>query len=228
MENVNISIDTYHEHMCEAISALRSGLAYQHEAENREDDDLEGGWLYRNSGILCRYAFLLASNALEAAANALLIGLEISHSLYEDFEKLPTLLKFEVVCIAHGKKFDRSNSLYGRMKEIVQCRNEFVHPKPRKTTIEPTLDGLDTEIKVKKTKTMGYPTSFSLFEVKHALDAIGDILRFVAWVTFDILELNIKDGSMCLGYDSMMSTGDVILLAEEYGFDARTFGEEKR
>jgi hypothetical protein len=204
MKDIHIPIDTYHEHMCEAVSALRSGLEYLDEAEIHEEDDLEGDWLYRNSGILGRYAFLLAANSLEAAANALLIGLETSHALYADFEKLPTLLKFEVVCMAHGKKFDRSNSLYGRMKEIVQCRNEFVHPKPRMTTVEPTPDGHDSEIKVKRTGTRNYPTSFSLLEPKHALNAIGDILQFVAWVTFDLLEFQIKKGSMCLGLDSMM------------------------
>jgi hypothetical protein len=228
MEDPYITINTYHEYMYEAFDSLRSGLELFREAEEcEEDDDLRKGWLYREAGIRCRYAFLLAANALEAAANALLLDLEISRALYEDFEKLSTLLKFEVVCMAHGKKLDRGNDLYGRMREIVQCRNEFVHPKPLKATGELTSDGLDVEIKVKRTKKRGYPTSFSLFEPGHSRDAISDILRFVSWVVFEVLEFKIRDGSLRLGYGSMGQTGTVLSLAEEYGFDIRTFGEEK-
>lgn len=153
MEDTFITIDTYHDYMCEALDSLRSGLACFREATKiSEEDDLKKGWLYKDAGIRCRYAFLTAANALEASANALLLDLEISRALYEDFEKLSTLLKFEVVCMAHGKKLDRSNNLYGRIKEIVQCRNEFVHPKPSKAICELSSDGLDLEIKVKKQK----------------------------------------------------------------------------
>jgi len=213
--------------MCEALSSLRSGLACFGEAEKREEENPEKGWLYRDSEILCRFAFLMAANALEAAANALLLDLKTSNALYEDFEKLSTLLKFEVVCMAHGKSLDRGNDLYGRIKEIVQCRNEFVHPKPQKVTVQSTSDGRDWDIKVKRTKKRGYPTSFNMFEPRHSRDAVGDILRFVSWVVFDVLKFEIKDGALRLGFDSMCSTGTVLLLAHEYGFDIRTFGEER-
>jgi hypothetical protein len=227
MEEPHITIDTYQEHMCEAFSALRSGLSFLQHAEGREEDDAERHWLYLKAGMQCRYAFLLAANALEAAANALLLDLGTSRALYGDFEKLQTLLKFEVVCLARGKKLDRGNELYARMKEVVKCRNEFVHPKPRKVTGELTQDGRDVEIKVAKTKARCYPTSFSLFEPKHALEAIGDILAFVSWIVFDVCEHDIQDGSMRLGHGSRISSGDVILLGKEYGFDTRSFGERE-
>ncbi len=70
----------------------------------------------------------------------------------------------------------------------------------------------------------GYPTSFSVFEPTHARDAIRDILAFISWVAFDVCEYSIEDGSMRLGFGSRSSTGDVILLADEYGFDMRSFG----
>lgn len=227
MEEPHITIDTYHEHMCEAFSALRSGLSFLQQAEEREEDDAEKHWLFLDAGKQCRYAFLLAANALEAAANALLLGLGTSRSLYEDFEKLQTLLKFEVVCLAHGKKLDRGNDLYARVKDVVKCRNEFVHPKPRKATGKLTPDGRDVEINIAKTKARCYPTALSLFEPRHALEAIGDILAFVSWIVFDVCEYDTQDGSMRLGHGSRISSGDVILLAEEYGFDARSFGERE-
>jgi len=39
MKGLHITIDTYHEFMCEAFSALRSGLSLLKEAEDREEDD---------------------------------------------------------------------------------------------------------------------------------------------------------------------------------------------
>lgn len=227
MKEPHITIDTYHEFMCEAFSALRSGLSYLKEAEDCEEDDAHRHWLYIEAGMQCRYAFLLAANALESAANALLLGLKTSNALYTDLEKLPTLLKFEIVCIALGKKLDRGNDLYAKIKEVVKCRNEFVHPKPKKATGSLTSDGKDVEINVARTKSRDYPTYFSIFEPKHARQAVGDILSFLAWVVFDTCEYSIKDGAMRLGYESFGSSGSVILLADEYGFDTRTFGENK-
>ncbi len=225
MKEPFITIDTYHEFMCEAFSALRSGLSYFKSAEAHDEDDAHRHWLCVEAGMQCRYSFLLATNALESAANALLLGLETSRALYDDFEKLPTLLKFEVVCIALNKKLDRGNHLYSRIKEIVKCRNEFVHPKPRKAKGKLTSDGQDVEILVTRTKTRDYPTCFSLFEPKHALQAIKDILCFLSWVVFDICGHSVKDGVMRLGYGSFSGSGDIIILAKEYDLDIRTFGE---
>jgi len=227
MKEPYITIDTYHEFMLEAFSALRSGLSYLKEAQEYEEDDHHRHWMFVESGMQCRYAFLLAANALEAAANALLLGLGTSSALYSDLEKLPTLLKFEIVCISLGKKLDRGNDLYAKIKEVVKCRNEFVHPKPRKATGRLTSDQKDVEIVVSKTKSREYPTYFSIFEPKHSQQAVGDILSFLAWVVFDICEFSIKDGTMRLGYGSYSSSGDITILAHEYGFDTRTFGEEK-
>ena len=225
MIDMKETIDTYHEHMCEAIYALRSGLTFYKDAKQTEEDDLKWGWLYRNAVMQCRYAFLLAANALEAAANALLLELDTSRASYEDLEKLQTLLKFEVVCLTHGKKLDRGNALYGRVVDVVKCRNEFVHPKPRKTLVQLNADGSDMEIIVAKTKMKGYPTAFSNFDPNHAREAIGDVLAFISWIAFDVCQYSIDDGSLRLGFGSRRSTGDVTILAHEYGFDTRSFGE---
>lgn len=227
MEEPYITIDTYHEYMCEAFSALRSGLSHLEAAQEYEEDDLHRHWMYVESGTQCRYAFLLAANALEAAANALLLGLGTSKALYSDLEKLPTFLKFEVVCISLGKKLDRGNDLYAKIREVVKCRNEFVHPKPRRAAGCLTSDKTDVEIIVSKTKSREYPTYFSIFEPKHSQQAVGDILSFLAWVVFDVCGYNVEDGVMLLGCGSRSVTGDVIILAHKYGFDVRTFGEEK-
>jgi len=213
--------------MCEAFAALRFGLASFEKAEESQDDSAGRNWLYVEAGMQCRYAFLLAANALESAANALLLGLKTSVPLYEDLERLPTLLKFEVVCMAYGKKLDRGSNLYANIKDVVKCRNEFVHPKPREAAGILTNNGKDVEINVTRTRARNYPIYFGIFEPKHARQAIGDILAFLSWVVFDICRFPIMKGTMLLGRDSYGSTGDVIILAHKYGFDTRTFGESK-
>lgn len=228
MKDPYITINTYHQLMDEAMCSLRSGLSLFRQAEKcAEEKDLEKGWLYIEAGIRCRYSFLLAANALEAAANALLLDLKTSKALYEDFEKLSTLLKFEIVCMMHGRRLDRGNILYGRIKEIVQCRNEFVHPKPLKVPAKLTPDGRDMEIIIKKTKNRSYPTSFTMFEPKHSRDAMGDILQFVSWVVFDVLGFEIRDGVLRIGFGSSSVSSDELSLGDECGFDMRTFGERK-
>ena len=205
--------------MCEAFSALRSGLSCLESAESHEEDDAQLHWLYLEAGMRCRYSFLLA-------ANALLLSLETNRALYDDFEKLPTLLKFEVVCMALGKKLDRGNNLYSKIKEIVKCRNEFVHPKPRRANGRLAQDGKDFEIVVARTKSCDYPTYFSLLEPKHTVNAVGDILKFLSWILFDICEYSVKEGAMLLGIGSLSKTGDITILANKYGFDTRTFDED--
>jgi len=223
MEEPTITIDTYHEFMCESFSALRSGLSCLESANAQEEDDSQLHWIYAEAGMQCRYSFLLAANALESAANALLLGLETSRALYDDFEKLPTLLKFELFCIASGKKLDRGNDLYSKIKEVVQCRNEFVHPKPRKAKGKLTADNGDVEIVVKRTKSLNYPTYFSLLEPTHAIQAVGDILSFLSWIVFDICGYSVEKGALILGFGSCAGSGDIDILAAKYGFDTRTF-----
>lgn len=225
-----VAIDTYHQYMCEALHSLRSGLESKEQADELiGQGDTLGAYSWGvESGMRCRYAFLLAANALEAAANALLLSLDASRGVFEAAERLETLLKFELVCMARGKRLDRGNVLFAKLTEIVRCRNQFVHPKPNKVSILPTADGAEFEPDVPKTKTSGYPKSFGLFLPAHAQSAIGDILGFVAWVTFDILGLGLEEGSMHLGYGSCGSTADVTLLALEHGFDMRSFGEDAR
>jgi hypothetical protein len=222
----NITIDTYHEYMCEAFFALRSGLSSLDSAQTCEEDDAQGYWLSVDANMQCRYSFLLAANSLEAAANAMLLNLDTTPSLYNDLEKLPTLLKFEFVCISLGKRLDRGKDLYAKIKEVVRCRNEFVHPKPRKASCQLTEDKKDIEIVVSKTKSRQYPQYFSLFEPKHAIMAIGDILSFLSWIAFDICGYSIKEGTMILGYGSYEGTVDIIELALKHNFDTRTFGEQ--
>ncbi len=219
------TIDTYHEYMVEAFSALRLGLGYLHDAEEYEHDDHHRYFMYSEAKMQCRFAFLLASNALEAAANALILSLETDNALYDDIEKVKTILKFEMFCMVKGVSLDRGNVLYARAKDIIRCRNEFVHPKPRNVLARLTSDESDIELVIKKTKARNYPEYFSMFEPRHSVQAIGDILSFLSWIIFDVCQYGIDEGALVLGFGQRISSSSVYFLAQEYGFDVRTFGE---
>lgn len=223
-----ITLNTYYEYMSEAFDALSSGMKSLEEAENLEDDDGYRYWLQVRASTNCRYAFLLAANALEAAANALLLSLEKSSTSYSELERLPTLLKFDIFCLANGAELDRGNMLFARIKDVVKCRNEFVHPKPKRVTVVSNNndDDIDFEILVKKTNTREFPTSFTLFEPNHSLTAIGDILAFLSWVVFDVCAKSANDGIHLIGYGSFEVTGDALTMCEDYSLDSRSFNAE--
>lgn len=205
---------------------MSSALLLPRHAEERGDGDPIKYELLEDAAMQSRYAFLMAANSLEAAANALLIGLDLPQTLFDDLEKLPTLLKFEIACMGVGKRLDRGHHLYGRIKDVIKCRNEFVHPKPRLVPCEVKGDSHDVELKISRMALSNYPLALELIDPTHARDAVGDILAFLAWLVFDVCRLGIKEGALRLGRGSLRLTGDVTNLAQEHGFDIRTFGED--
>jgi len=221
-------ISTYHEYILEGISALNLGLQFYKEFQKVPDEvgsDPSGSYAAFN----CRYAFLMIANSLEAAANALLLSRNLESSYYEELEKLNTLLKFKVFCNLIGQNLDKGNQYYGRVKEIIACRNEFVHPKPRRVTYE--IDNLKSDIvfNIKRTKTRNYPHYFNEIRPEHSLTALQDTLAFLAWVCFDICKFKIEEGALLLGLNSYGSTAEIDIIAAEYEllFDTRTFGRFK-
>jgi hypothetical protein len=170
----------------------------------------------------------MISNSLESAANALLFSLNLDKEYYEKLERTSTLDKFKIYCDFKGKRLDQGNIKFGRIKDIISCRNEFVHPKPRKANYQ--LDNLTSEIKfeIKTTKNRNYPTYFSEIKPYHVLTALEDTLTFISWVCFDICELEIQDGALKLGLGSYGSTADIDVIGNDYEikFDKRTFGQQ--
>ena len=210
-ENIPITISTYHEYLLEAILSLGEGLRRK---------GLE-------SEIFSRYSFLMIANSLEAAANALLLDLNVESDYYEELEKLNTLMKFKTFCYFNKKKLNVGDVRFARIRDIISCRNEFVHPKPKQVDFNFDLKTNEIIFASSKTKNRNYPLYFSEIKSKHALTALEDTLSFVSWVCFDICKLKIDDGSLMLGLGSRSRTSDLTYLGEKYKikFDQRTFGE---
>jgi hypothetical protein len=213
--------------MGEAIYAIVQAHRLQEEAiklQGEGDDSSTPPELLAQAGMSARYAFLSACNALENAAYSILVNSErLSSSLVEELNHLNTLNKFEVFGLMHGKTIDRGNDCYARVKQVVKCRNAFVHPKgisvpfcSETMTAEPRLiSGRE------------YPQAFDFLEVKQAAAMIGDILRFVAWVVFDICGLSAEAGTELINGGSLSWTGDCDLAHEIWHYDVRSFGRFK-
>jgi hypothetical protein len=222
------SISTYHEYILEAIYALRLGLFFNEEAK-KVPPGIGSDQSLIKAEINCRYAFLMISNSLEAASNALLLSLNLDKEYYDELEKSNTLVKFKLFCDFLGKRLDQGNVKYGRVKDIINCRNEFVHPKPRITDY--TFDKSTSEIRygIKTTKNRKYPSYFSEIKPDHILTALQDTLAFLSWVCYDNCGLEIKDGALKLGFNSYGSTADIDIIEAgcKIKFDKRTFGRAK-
>jgi hypothetical protein len=179
------------------------------------------------SEIHCRYSFLLIANSIEAAANSLISDVTSDESLYSDLEKLSTLTKFRIFCEFKGVTLDKGNVKYSRVKEIIECRNEFVHPKPRSVNYSVHEETGDISFNVKKTHGRGYPHYFSLIRPEMVLVALQDTLSFLSWICFDLCKYELKAGAMLIGNGAYGSTADIDILGSEYGisFDMRTFGK---
>jgi hypothetical protein len=222
------AISTYHEYILEGISALNLGLQFHKEhLKIPEDVGSDSSGIYAE--INCRYAFLMIANSLEAAANALLLSRKLEKSYYEEVEKLNTLLKFQLFCSLVGQNLNKGHNYYANVKEIIACRNEFVHPKPQRVIYEIEENTSNLIFNIKRTKIREYPHYFNEIRPKHSLIALKDTLGFLSWICFDICKFKIEEGAMILGVNSYSSTGEIDIIASEYNltFDTRTFGKLK-
>lgn len=216
------TISTYHEYLEEGIISLHSALIFINKAKKSTNNNSK---YLTKANINSRYAFLMFANSLEAAANAFLLNLELSEESYKELEKLSTLSKIHLYCDMKNIEVDKGNTMNSQIQEIIKCRNEFVHPKPK--NIEVDLSNNNPVFLTKKTKSKEYPLYFSEIKFEHALEAVKDILKFLAWVCFDVCKFNIEDGVFIIGYN--ISKDSKIIAdfskAAKIHLDLRTFGK---
>lgn len=110
---------------------LLSDAIYQHGmAAESNDDYIENR--------CCRASISASVLALECFANALLQSLDISKKLREDLDRLPSISKIETYLqILRAKNnIDHGDNRIQKAKELIQIRNQFVHPKTTKSDSE--------------------------------------------------------------------------------------------
>ncbi|MFN8358772.1 MAG: hypothetical protein U0264_02555 [Candidatus Kapaibacterium sp.] len=226
LEDNQTPISTYHEYILEAISALRFGLSYYKQAL-QVPADVGSDPSMHHAELFCRYSFLMISNSLEAAANTLLLSLKFEKVSYDELEKLGTIAKFQLYCELTKKKLNRSDVRLSRVKDIITCRNEFVHPKPKVVNFRIDKDSSEIVFDIKRTNTRNYPKYFIELKPLQVLTALDDTLNFISWVCFDICQFDIVDGSFLLGLGTNTQNADLDIIGYEHKikFDQRTFGQ---
>lgn len=193
-EMFHTSISTYHEYILEAIYSLRHGLFFSKKAK-QVSQDIGSDQSMIIAEIFCRYSFLMIANSLEAAANALLLSLDLDKLIYEKLERKKTLDKFKLFCDYSGRSLDQGDVKYARVNDVIKCRNEFVHPKPQIANYTVDSTTFYVHYNIKKTKSRTYPLYFSEIKSENVLTALQDTLAFLSWVCFDICQLNIQEGA---------------------------------
>ena len=213
--------------MGEAIYSLVQSYRMKQRATQLErggDDSSTGYSMMSESEIFARYAFLLASNALENCAFSLLANSKkLSSPLLEDIDKLSTLNKFELFSLIHGKEVIRGDDRYAKVKEVIKCRNAFVHPK---CIMVPMKRNPDRPIP-KVVGTREYPLAFEFVEVEQVALMIGDILRFIAWVVFDICGFSLAEGEQLISDGSKWWINSFDFAEQTWKYDLRSFGETR-
>lgn len=214
------TISTYHEYLEEGIISLHSALRYMNKAKKVKSTNSK---YLTKANINSRYAFLMFANSLEAAANAFLLNLGLPEESYKELEKLTSLSKIYLYCDIKNIEVDRGNNMNSQIRELINCRNEFVHPKPKNISVD--LSNENPIFLTKKTTSKKYPLYFAEIKFEHALEAVKDILRFLAWICYDVCKFNHEDGVYIIGYNISKNSKVLLAFSKEakINFDLRTF-----
>lgn len=148
-----------------------------------------------------RASILACSLSLECLSNALIKYLDTSEHFYEDLERLPPLSKIEAFLKIAGVGFDidRGNNRTQKMKELIQVRNQFVHPKESKISTEIGMpeDGNENwivpmSLEGNHYKELAIPRCSLFWSAVSALKVIQSTFEFYQTI-FSSIEKNHKD-----------------------------------
>jgi hypothetical protein len=133
-----------------------------------------------------RSAIIHCALALEAAANACLDVLRLQKGTHEEYDKLQTLAKFDLFLskFAPGKGLDREHVLVRPIRNLLTCRNTYVHSKV-------FLEEADEKIiQLKSWEPLGLPKNQHYWQAIHAVKALTVTSDFLNFLFFEICHFN--------------------------------------
>lgn len=150
-------------------------------------------------GILgCRYArqaIVLASLAVECAANCVLAATKMAATLRKDIEKMASLSKLDACLHLRGCQLDRGRIEVQKAAELISARNDFVHPKIHSWSMEfhSLVNEADRVLlnmggEIAYYPALNIPRRADLWRSDHSLLAIQALLDFIAYI-FDLLSI---------------------------------------
>lgn len=161
-------------YFADACRFVRDADASETEIKTRHDQD--------NRAMYVRSAIIHCSLALEAAANACLDVLSLHKGAHEDFDKLQTLGKFDLFLakFAPGKHLDREHDLVRPVRNLIACRNTYVHSKVLTEEVE------GQQIILKTWEPLGLPKNQSHWQPVHAVKVLTVTSDFLNHLFFDV------------------------------------------
>ena len=111
-----------------------------------------------------------------------------------------------------------------RVKELISCRNEFVHPKPRGADF--FSDGEKDRIIKEETASRKYPKYLNFISLEDSINGIGDVANFTGWVLYDICKMKVEDGASMIGFGTYGWTASQDEICRKKSIDQRSFGVE--
>ncbi len=129
-----------------------------------------------------RAGILYCTLALESVANCCLDVLQLQKGTFAEFDKLPTLGKFEVFLLYVNPKgmLDRENALVRPVRNLISCRNSYVHSK---VLLEETLQG---SVAGNIWQPLGLPFNSSYWQPLHAVKAFTVLSDFLNYFFFKV------------------------------------------
>jgi hypothetical protein len=150
-----------------------------------------------------RSSILSAALCLESAANCCLDFLQLQKPSHDDYEQLKTLSKFDLFLhyLRPDAELDREHNLVRPIRNLLSCRNEYVHSKV-------ALDNIDNAIHILKTwEPLGLPHNLEFWQPLHAVKVFTVTCDFLNHFFFELCGLSLE-GFQGRGFAaSILTTG---------------------
>lgn len=174
MPSVNGTIHRKHFHDYFADSAVFAVDASEMTVANQGDQERQRRY--------ARSSILASALCLESAANCCLDFLQLQKGSHEDYEQLKTLAKFDLFLhhVNPGGKLDRGHKLVQPIKNLLSCRNEYVHSK---VILDSIKDGSHT---LKIWEPLGLPHNSIYWQPLHAIKVFTVISDFLNHFFFEL------------------------------------------
>jgi len=128
-----------------------------------------------------RSSILNSALCLEAAANCCLDFLQLQRPSHEDYEQLKTLAKFDLFLhyVNSQGVLDREHKIVRPVRNVVSCRNEYVHSK----VIVDTIEG--NRLISKTWEPLGLPQNSAFWQPAHAVKVFTVASDFLNYYFFE-------------------------------------------
>lgn len=154
--------------------------------------------------------------SLESAANACIYSLNLDNGFFNDIEKLDCLSKLNFFSYTKFQKtIDKSNHVYGDIKQFIRHRNNLVHPKILEC--EPEASNFRIKTDFGSIKSLEIPNDTQRLDINNVIKMIETAVTFLNYYFIDLCDMSKQDvTNILLGDDQSTIQGKTFL---DHSFD---------